>query len=113
MRTSYAQIMSPVLKNFFLIVLSIAIVVLAYRGVDLGVTLTYSNDEIDRLQRELHVVSKYQGYECSVVIDNADMKESVFEKDGKVVIDGVEFECEKFLDNMDRLVSSSSQCNKN
>lgn len=96
------------MKNFVLIILTIAVVVLAYRVFDLGVTLTYSNDEIDRLQREVHIVSKYQGYKCSVVTDNPDMKENVFVKDGKVVIDGVEFECKQFLDDIDRLFSSSS-----
>lgn len=78
------------LTIFFLILL---VIVLAYRIFDLGISLTYSDDEIERLQKEMIVISKFQGKDCDEVVGGEQLKDDVFLKDGKIVIEGVEFEC--------------------
>lgn len=81
------------MKSFAVFILTLIVIFLGYRVFDLGVSLTYSNDEIRRLQKEILVISKFQGKGCSEVIGGEQLKDNLFVKDGKIVIEGVEFEC--------------------
>lgn len=81
------------MKGLAIFILVLMIIFLGYRIFDLGVSLTYSNDEIERLQKEIMIISKFQGKNCDEVISSEKLKDDLFLKDGRVVIEGVEFEC--------------------
>ena len=81
------------MKNIVITVLGALVLVLAYRVLDLGVTLTYSNQSFANLQNTMMTISKYQGMECSQLNAHDQMRNGFFFKEGKMYIEGVEFEC--------------------
>ena len=93
------------MKSIIIFLLVTLAIFLGYRVFDLGVSLTYSSDEIERLQKEILIISKFQGKDCDKVIGNEQLKDSIFLKDGKVVIKGVEFECKNEVDGRSLLFS--------
>jgi hypothetical protein len=83
------------LKNLAILALVLLVIFLGYRIFDLGVTMTYSSDAIERQRKVILIISKYQGKDCDEVIGSEQLKDDLFLKDGKVVIEGVEFECKR------------------
>lgn len=84
-------------KNLLIIGLLGACLALAYRVLDLGITLSYSSVSVEDAHKEVLVVRKFQRMPCSVIDEIND--DSVFRKDGLIVISGFEFECKVVPEN--------------
>ena len=84
------------MKKFSVLMLTILIVIfttlLLYRIFDLGVTITYLEDDLERALNQSKLLIQLQRAPCTE-INNIPNDSSVFEKDGSIVIDNVVFEC--------------------
>jgi hypothetical protein len=85
---------------FVLVSLSI-IGFLLYRIIDTGVSLTFAQEEIEQLNRTNEVVVRYHRTRCKDFDD--EVAAESFEKDGFLVIGGVEFLCQLDEDGVSRL----------
>lgn len=86
-----------------LFLLTSVVCALLYRVIDVGVSLTFAQEEIEQLRRLNEVVIRYHRTRCED-FDNESQVES-FEKDGFLVINGVEFLCEQDEDGVFRLLA--------
>ena len=79
-------------KNVVILILTIIILFLAYRVFDLGVTLTYSEQEISNLQKEAQILEMFQRAPC-LPLEKIPEDFMPFEKEGFLVIGTLKFVC--------------------
>lgn len=79
------------MKNMSILILLLLIILLTYRVFDLGMSLTFSKNELLESKHMIRMVALYQRKNCS----GRDESKSVFRKNGKYHIEGVPFVCLK------------------
>ena len=75
-----------------LVLLTIVVVILIYRVVDVGASLTFAQEEIVQLREANEVLIHYHRTRCEDF--NDEEEPNSFRKDGSLVVRGVEFLCE-------------------
>lgn len=79
-------------KVTLIVIFLMVIVILSYRIIDLGVTLTYLEDDLQSANKKSKILVTFQRSRC---LSKEDIPKtlSVIEKNGLIIIDGVGFEC--------------------
>ncbi len=89
-------------KNVLIAILIIVTVALMYRIFDLGVTITYLEDDLARSQNVSRILQKFHRSRCIPVEEIAE-EFYTFEKEGFTVIGGVKFECKLDKDRKEKI----------
>ena len=79
-------------KAIVIAILVVLLLVMSYRIVDLGSTLTYLKKELEETQRQANIFRLFQRSSC-IRIDDIPKEFSAFEKGGLMYINGLAFEC--------------------